>query len=166
MQIFFTGAWDLEFAGIVEKALAEFMPKLSHYYNFPDKLTVKLSTSLSICAGKAKLKKDTIDLNYRLLKNNPAEIRDTFGHELAHLVEYWTYKTVGHGIPWKNIMLRLELPPKRTHDLDVSAFRPKFTYSCACAPEIIVSKRKHNAIQRGTNYRCRDCGIRIYLKNS
>ena len=151
MHILFTGVWDLNFAATVENSLAEFLP-IASKYKLPTKITVNISSGLLVCAGKAMIRRDLIKLNHRLLKDHTKEIRDTFGHELAHFLEYWQYGTVGHGIVWKSIMVELGLPPNRTHDLDVNKLHTTFKYECLCQ-EHSLSLRKHNAILLGKSER-------------
>jgi SprT protein len=164
MEILFTGVWDTDFAELVENSLKEFLPKLSSY-KMPGIITVKIHKGMRIAAGRARAKTNQIDLNYRLLRNNKAEIRDTFGHELAHLVEYWNYNRLSHGAVWKRIMIEIGLPPKRTHDLDVSAFRRTVTYTCSCGIERELSIRAHNRIVRGYSQRiCLKCKNVLFNK--
>ena len=126
------------------------MPDLE---KFTAELNVELSKRLAVRAGDASPKLHRIRLNYRLLKDKPKELLDTYGHELAHLIASQLYKfRVGHGSEWAQIMIHLGLKPDRCHDLDVSQFRRKrmrYIYTCKChGREYKLTQARHARSER------------------
>lgn len=79
---------------------------------------VKYSNRLKTTAGRAFLREGYIELSTSLLWQHPDAFMQTIvPHELAHIVAYQIAGDEGHGIPWKNVMQALDLPPDRCHTL-------------------------------------------------
>lgn len=157
--------WDAEFSDQVEAYFKEFVELAKPLIVKPE-ITVRLSTGLSVTAGRARPLKDHIDLNYRLLKLHPDELRNTIGHEFAHLLDYWNYRNVGHRETWKRIMHHIGLPAKRLHSMNTRLIKPvkEYQYTCLCNRDIPISRRLHNQIRKGISYRCSICKTLIYPK--
>lgn len=128
-------------------------------------LMVELSTAMRSTAGRARGTR-LIMLNYRLLAGNMQEMRDTYVHELAHIVCNIVYKKAcGHGPKWKAMMKSMGAKPIRTHKLDVSSLKRKvksraiYEYTCSpsCGKTFKLSIVRHKKIAVGTKYHCKAC---------
>jgi predicted SprT family Zn-dependent metalloprotease len=96
--------------------------------------------SYRVSAGMAYYPSRKIGLS-RLVLKDPDSVRETLGHEYAHLlaVARLGQKGVGHGIAWKNAMKDLGLAPIVRHNFQVE---------------------RNNRSQR-VDYVCLRCGITI-----
>lgn len=121
--------------------------------------TIKLNQR-GRAAGTAHLQKNEVRFNLYMYQQDPQKFVETVvPHEVAHLVVFNLYgpRVRPHGREWQAIMLNVyDLQPERTHD-----FLPKppdklFLYQCACQ-EHKLSIRRHNKIQQGYQYLCRNC---------
>lgn len=120
----FNGLDDQEMKEEIFAYHLEFMNKISQklkgrYTLFKNKCTIKvvLCDRLKTCAGLAYYEQKIIKINYHLHKRNPHELRNTYGHELAHILTYVLYgKVRNHGREWKAIMKALNLNPSATYD--------------------------------------------------
>lgn len=116
-------------------------------------------------AGKALYQRNQISLNLAIFTREPlSALRETIGHELAHLIVYWLHPNQAkpHGVEWQQTMRMLGLVPQRCHQFAVDDLKrrhiKRFTYVCACKEHLLTSIR-HNKIRRGqTLYSCRGCG--------
>jgi predicted SprT family Zn-dependent metalloprotease len=136
-----------------------------------ERLVIELSGRLATRAGTAQVNRLTgylrIQLNYRLLKDKPEELRGTYLHELAHIVATLVHKeNCHHDRRWKAIAIALGDNGERCHDMDVSAFRQKrkppvrFEYTCACENRTWkLTKGKHEKYQ---HYKAK-LGKKIYF---
>ena len=123
-------------------------------------LTVEFSNRMTLCAGKAQLRKNVIKLSYPLHKQNP--------HELCHFAAIFIYgKNMGHKKEWKLLMRLLHLREERCHNMDTSGLKRKvnrFVYSCQCK-EHLLSTRLHNNIKSGSIYNCKKCKSNLKYKH-
>jgi len=85
----------------------------------------RLTTTL----GRACLTDLRVELNPRLLGEHPAELIPTLGHELAHLVVYERHGKSArpHGVEFRLLLRRLDLPDNARHHLPVTHLRRKRT---------------------------------------
>lgn len=132
-------------------------------------------------AGTANLRTNTIAFNAVLLRENTESmLHETVAHELAHLVVWyayqqrnlaaafkgWTKRPAPHGVEWQNVMRKLGVEPKRTHNFDCTNVRSrrvtKYTYRCACRV-LQVGPVVHRKAQAGHLYRCQRCKSGITL---
>ena len=98
-------------------------------------------------------------------RGSEEDLRDTVGHELAHIIDVVNGNKMSHGKSWKRVMTTLGLPPQRTHDMDTSHVKrmERFDYVCEkCGREYSISKRMHNQVLRGVG---RICGTRTCRGN-
>jgi SprT protein len=121
-------------------------------------------------AGTANSSKNLIRINYVLLKENTEHfIKQTLGHEYAHLItdNLWLSdlisKPTAHGREWKKVMRQLGLPPDRCHSYDTTNSSTKkqrrWKYTCGCTGRPhMISTTIHNRIKGGRKYRCQRCG--------
>lgn len=134
-------------------------------------ISVELNTRMRTNGGTARLIGDMgfIQINYRLHKDNPSELKKTYLHELAHILQRYRHgygKSVkSHGKEWQQIMRELGQEPEVYHKMDVSAYRNKhkrYKYSCGCR-DWNLTARKHNKNVRhgGEIYSCRSCGEKL-----
>lgn len=79
------------------------------------------------CGYSDRLKKSTgrgghagINL-HPALRNNPRQLRATFLHEVAHVMEWVCYKKCGHSYNWQEAMIRLGQNPheNRYHSIGI-----------------------------------------------
>ncbi len=179
----FSGIADKEFQAAVEAAHAETLPKLmalncayvknGEIHHLLNTLQVYLSNTMRTTAGRAHIYQNLgsgmISLHYRLLKTNPAEIRSTYIHELAHIVANLIYKkNVGHSRRWVNIAIALGDDGGRCHKMDTSEFqRPRapqarVEFECECKTWQLTKQRlkrhlEHKARTGRCAYSCRKC---------
>lgn len=120
-------------------------------------------------AGTANSNKNEIRINYILLKENTEHfIKQTLGHEYAHLITDNLYlsnlisKPTAHGHDWKKVMRQLKLRPDRCHNYDTTNSSTKkqrrWKYTCGCIDRPhMISTTIHNRIRGGRKYRCQRC---------
>lgn len=93
-------------------------------------------------------------------------IKQTIGHEVAHLVVEQMYKDVfpnikPHGVEWQRAMKAFGLPADRCAKYDASEIKSarrtiKYQFSCNCKVHEVGPKINTN-IASGRTYSCRDC---------
>lgn len=109
-------------------------------------------------AGVAYYNRNLIRLNNKLLIENQSDfIKQTPGHEAAHLIARQMYGPFiqSHGLEWKRIMLAIGLQPIRCHDFEV---KTDHIYSCKCEKKHYLSTTQHNRIQSANSkYFCKNC---------
>ena len=90
-----------------------------------DKIQMRWNSRMRTRAGVAYLVSRRIELNPRLLAQNPEMIYECFAHELAHIVVYSQYERQAraHGKEWRALMRAVGFEPETVHYMDVSAFR-------------------------------------------
>lgn len=114
-------------------------------------------------AGKAHLQRWHLQFNASLLRANQEHfLRQTVGHEVAHLVVWARYgaRVKPHGAEWKTVMRAFGLSTRATHDYDLSGLRrarSPFVYRCACPGDIRLGRLRHKRVTRGVTYLCRRC---------
>lgn len=130
---------------------------------------IVLNPRMRSTAGRARYSLNQIELNTRLLSENPDHIEQTLGHELAHLLSYEIFGSKlgrGHKKAWRSVMTRFGLEADRTHSLDTSGLKrvhmPKAEAACQCRTHLIKSRR-YNKMRRGVNYTCTICKSRLVL---
>jgi SprT protein len=90
-----------------------------------------------------------IDLSTKLMNLNGQDfIKDTPGHEAAHVIADYLYNSKGHDQHWKRVMDWIGQSAERCHDMKVPKQR-KFIYKTESGLELEVSTVIHNRIQRG-----------------
>ncbi len=127
-------------------------------------------------AGTANSSRSLINVNYVLLKENTEHfIKQTLGHEYAHLITDNLYlsnlisKPTAHGREWKRVMRKLRLRPDRCHSYDTTNTGGKkqrrWKYYCGCPKPIhMISSTIHNRMKKGRIYRCNKCKITLTRK--
>lgn len=100
-----------------------------------------------------------------LIENERNYLKNTIGHEVAHIVAF-EYGARGHDHIWKKVMIKLGLPPTRCHSYTTAngAAGEVFEYVCGCDTEHNLTKRRHYKILRGASYTCRRCKQKLYWK--
>jgi len=109
-------------------------------------------------------KPPVIRYNPILLQHNRHDfLTQTLPHEVAHLIARTLHgKAIRpHGQEWKNVMRFFGADTLRCHnyatdDIPVRKLR-RFPYTCGCQQHQLTTIR-HNRIQKGLTYRCRQCG--------
>tara|TARA_R110000782_G_scaffold200987_3_gene289754 strand:- start:568 stop:1131 length:564 start_codon:yes stop_codon:yes gene_type:complete len=97
-----------------------------------------------------------------LAKYTEHYVKETVGHEVAHLVAKVVYGAKHHDYLWKSVMRDYNLKPTRCHSYELTPARrsEKFAYKCACS-EYKVGKQRHNRIQAGARYTCSKCSCKL-----
>ena len=154
----------LKVKALHEQAI-QVLPEIANYRIF-----ITLNPRMRSCGGRAKVRGEYgyIDLNYRLFVDNPDQLKQTYLHELAHVVQRkrhgYDKRVKSHGIEWQRIMRDFGLNPDRCHSMDVSAYKSKrkrFLYKCGCQTHALSSIR-HNKMLRGqARYSCTQCGHKL-----
>lgn len=134
-----------------------------------ENLSVELNTRFATRAGSAQTnlvtKKVEIKLNYRLLSENFEEIKNTYRHELAHIVASLKYNAnCGHDYRWKSIAISLGDTGERCHKMNVAKFRKparKEKWECGCQSwefSVRISNHmKKYVLSFGPGYKCWSC---------
>lgn len=123
---------------------------------------IRLNNRMRTSLGRASASGNWIELNVRLLNDNPDEIERTFAHELAHLIAPALFGAAGsgHGRGWKIAMRMLGYAPERTHSCNTSKYqrrqKPVAVATCSCGVHQI-KPRKLRKILNGARYRCTSC---------
>lgn len=109
-------------------------------------------------AGYASCYRNKIALNNEMLHaNGDAFIKDTPGHEAAHLIAYYVYGLgiKPHGSQWEEVMEAIGQQAKRCHSFEVVT---RHQYFCKCNDRIFLSTQKHNRIlTRKIVFYCKNC---------
>jgi len=118
--------------------------------------------------GEAVLKENVIRVNQVLCAENFQEyLKQTIGHEVAHLIVYQIYKdryltqqVKPHGIEWKMVMSKFGLSADRCHQYDTTNSKVrntvKYQFSCNCKVHEVGPKINAN-IASGKVYWCKSC---------
>jgi predicted SprT family Zn-dependent metalloprotease len=91
--------------------------------NYLNGVRVTFSERMVSSAGQAKLRKDSIVLNARLLAAHPDHLPQVVVHEVAHLLAHKFHGDRGHGPAWKQLMELLGVEARRCHSLDTRDIR-------------------------------------------
>ena len=142
------------------------------------KISVEWSSRMTRCAGKAYLQRKLIRLSNPIwaLAGDEAN-EDTIVHETCHILVYWEWanRTRGrlwsadspprpHGPEWQQLMRKCGYEPKRCHNIDTSALRPKrkrYRFDCGCKEGHLVSRQLVAKIGAGKQCVCRLCRKQI-----
>lgn len=114
-------------------------------------------------AGQANFRRNLIRFNRALAERYPDEfVAQTVPHELAHLVAFHKFgpRIRPHGREWREVMELFGAEPRRTHQFEVSPSRrlKRFAYRCHCpGADYQLTSIRHNRIQRGQRYICKQC---------
>lgn len=108
--------------------------------------------------GRANYIREEIQINYYLLnKYEDHYIKQTIGHEYAHLVAYKYFGSAvlgkPHGKHWKAVMRSLGLRPDRCHNYETKPARKTRKHSCECnrcGKKYELGTIRYNRILRGT----------------
>ena len=121
--------------------------------------------------GQAYLNQNMIRINQEALKKYKDNyIKQTIGHEFAHLVAYKSLRHRGHGRSWAKVMRSFDLFPDRCHDYDLTPARvvkKQYLYACQkCGKEFNFTAIRHNKMMRNkSHYRhSTDGGKLVYIK--
>ena len=104
--------------------------------------------------GQAYLNQNMIRINMEALANYKDHyIKQTIGHEFAHLVAYKALGHRGHGRNWARVMRKFNLFPDRCHDYDLTPARVvkrQYLYECdKCGKEFTLTAIRHNKMMKG-----------------
>lgn len=76
--------------------------------------------NMTRAAGNAHSQKG-IKLNPALRNHGPSALRETFLHEVAHIMQHIVYGRMDHGATWWEMMHQLGQKPTRTHCMNLQA---------------------------------------------
>lgn len=146
----------------------ETVDKLNKYFKFNMKVPEIYYDVTGTNAGIAKSETMSVHLNPALLLQNIKEtIDNTLPHEICHIAIF--HKSIlenkekfpdGHGAQWKFMMYVVGAAAKRCHDYDVTDVKrnvTEYTYFCKCEKPVLVNRKIHNQIQKGSKYQCKKC---------
>jgi SprT protein len=113
-------------------------------------------------AGQAHVDEHHVRLNAVLLIENPeAMVRETVGHEIAHLAAARRHGPAvrAHGAEWEAVMRLIGLEPQARHRFDTrraAVVKAVHRWDCQCPqPHWLTPRRHRTALERG--YRCLRC---------
>jgi predicted SprT family Zn-dependent metalloprotease len=114
-------------------------------------MNVEYNTRLRTTGGRAVLNTNSVELNPRLLGENPDQFLTVLVHELAHLVVYARNPYASdHGLEFRMLMKHAGLDPRATHQMDTAQVRgTRFLYlhHCpSCQYSFIVRSVRRRAI--------------------
>ncbi|MFP4105324.1 MAG: SprT-like domain-containing protein [Phycisphaerae bacterium] len=126
---------------------------------FSTRVRAEYNYRLRTTLGRAFLKEDRVELNPRLLTENPDQFVPTLAHELAHLVVHHRHGPVAkpHGTQFRYLMQQLGLSSKATHKVPVGHLKQKrrrylYLHRCeTCGVSFIARSIRRNVY-------CRQCG--------
>lgn len=132
--------------------------------------TVKLNLR-GYSAGTATPTLNLLRFNKALLLNNSEHfLKHTVPHEVAHLLAYQLFglKIRPHGKEWQQIMKEVyQIPAQRCHHYEVKKkLTTYYVYACACPTPHNLTIRRHNAIKKGKQYKCKRCQKTLHYLNS
>lgn len=143
---------------------AENLVHLAHA-NFGVKLPdFRIANDLRGAAGGLayrKAGKYGIRLNVEVVENHfDYLLHVIIPHEVAHLVCFSEGWGKGHDAQWKRVCLGLGGNGLRTHDLPTTNTKAQrqFSYVTTTGRAVSLSTVRHNRIQGGARYRCKDGG--------
>ena len=120
--------------------------------------------------GQAYLNQNMIRINMEALeKYKDHYIKQTIGHEFAHLVAYNALGHGGHGRSWSRVMHKFNLFPDRCHNYDLTPARivkKQYIYECdRCGEQFPFTAIRHNKMKRNKSYyrHRKDGGNLIYI---
>lgn len=109
------------------EVLHEMVGRLGCAWDCPDlarQVRIVYNPRLTTTLGRAVFDEMLVELNPRLLRENPGELAATLAHEAAHLVVKMRYGRVSpHGREFRTLMRAVNLSPKATHNLPVAHLR-------------------------------------------
>lgn len=123
--------------------------------------------------GLAQAGMGRIRLNATVANADPAEYRQTIGHEIAHVLTWRVFRALGHGREWAAIMRTLDLPanvrstnPAALHMVRENRVkRGGARASCPCGTDHTLTKGQVERLQdRTATYSCRRCRGAIVLQ--
>ena len=151
----------------VQQSVRMYVEKARTRYNKQFPIPVVRFDLRGRTGGQAIIQENVIRVNSMLLAENFEDyIKQTIGHEVAHLIAHAVYghgigrRIKPHGYEWKSVMHVFGLTADRCHQYDTSNARVrntrKFVYSCNCKVHEVGPKVSRK-IAMGYKYSCRDC---------
>lgn len=164
-----------EVTGKVQNWIQDLLIKASERLQNENILSVDPDIDWSLkgkCAGQACAKrndpKGKIRLNAQLIeKCTEDQMKNTVGHELAHLICSFIYPGVKpHGMEWKKVMMAMGLEPSRCHSYNFAPAKKtkRFKYICKkCGHVHPLTTYKHNKMKINPHhYICKCNGFMEY----
>jgi SprT protein len=160
---------------LVENRVLDLMAEAEQRYNLNEIRFPKILFNLKgKCGGQfvSGGPKDRWDLRINmeaLTKYTDHYVKETIGHEVAHLVAKAVFGARHHDYLWKRVMRDYGLAPTRCHTYDLTPARrvEKFEYKCGCLTRTHkVGKKVHNKIQMGMRYTCSKCRCKLVSLSS
>jgi len=110
-----------------------------------------------VTAGMAYYREGLIGLS-KIVLREPDAVRETLGHEYAHLLAFDRHgsRGAGHGSAWRIAMQDLGLEPKVRHNYDVerNSRRQQVDYLCIKCGVTIARKRRLPVKRKYVHARC------------
>ena len=134
---------------------------------FSNKMTSSAGVAhANFCHERRRYVGTKITLSNQLMHANPeAFVKQTPGHEAAHIIDYTMNGSSSHGVYWKQIMSVIGLQAKRTHNMErpASVLKNRVEVFCGSEKSHQVTKQRVNKMRRGAGYRCKKCKQELTL---
>jgi len=145
------------------------------FFGYPDlHVEIDFSNRMKVTAGKAIY---SVNGNHIIRLSRPIwdriteeEKAHTIKHEACHIISHKIFGMgiKGHGLEWKNCMLRIGEKPNRCHNYDVSGLRNKkgkvYNITCACNKiREIGHIRAKRIMLNEASYICKKCKSEVKL---
>jgi predicted SprT family Zn-dependent metalloprotease len=119
---------------------------------------VEITNRLRTTAGKASPSQHMVLFNLHMLLLEP-NYHETIVHEVAHIFACYYLRSRGHDKPWRNVMIRMGLEPKRCHEYASSKRNARVTLKCPhCNRSVVMTTNKLTRMKNGRVYRHVPCG--------
>jgi len=144
-------------AGDVLKAIAARLGEAWGMSDLADRVQIAYNPRMRTTLGRAILDDLRVELNTRLLLENPEELVAVLAHELAHVVVHVRYGEAAspHGHQWQTLIRAVNMSPSRTHGLKVKRRRRRrylYLHICSDCGYSFMSR----SVRR--DYYCVSCG--------
>ena len=144
----------------VDKAIDFFNDKFQQVFEAPDVTFTGRGRMGGTCYHVVR----RLNFNIKIAKLNPTEYINVIWHEVAHLIAYEIYSTVGHDRNWRYLMGCAGKDDSRCHNMKTGV--TLYKYQCpSCNKTWELTLIRHNKMVKGkARYIC-NCGCNKTLKN-
>ena len=158
-----TTTTTIEIRNQVSQLIKEANDRYHEFIPLPD---IKFSNRMTKTAGTAKCWRNkatdpVITFSLPILRDNDIDkFKATIvPHEVAHIVEYYVYNSMGHGREFKDIMNEFGVvKPDRCHSFKTTRNNLHTVWCQKCGKELTMGKIQFGRVQSGLVYTHRACG--------
>lgn len=153
----------MSYSELIEKRIDDLAEIAKDRWNWKGEIPAITYTLRGKVGGRAHIVQNRINVNNQALKTYTDEyIKQTIGHEFAHIVQYNVfdaYNIKPHGQEWAAVMKSFGLPAKRCHSYKLKSARKEYQYSCSkCGLIFNFGSKRHYKAQHGAIYSHVGCG--------